>query len=1418
MPDHPEEMAFSDLGTFQQQGFNGQLGKKSTSLIERMISSIMPSGFTYSATRKYLDDRWGLGPGHQSGVLLLALSMQPSARFPSREVAQEFLDGIVKEYSLEAGIALSKETPTLTASMSVTVGDLALVNNFVQDQKVLSEEICELLSRNGDGSSSSDTNVLHELQQNVMDLQSELDLWTQEHGDVYASGIRPIFSSLKVRDFDSYWNWAVQDICALLEEVAYNRLHIAVDDIDKQLAYILNRSTPRVFDCATYIANKYVEEKGSKSVHFLHTARLIIDLCRESITKPPAFRDFTIAAAPQTVVDCQGNVSYSEVHRHSANLKSDQEPMFDSRSGPHLQLRRRLGSNWGHCEEWTLLYLKSLACMRTQGISFHKKHVLLTGASRGSIGEGILKGLLSGGAQVVVTTSRFSTETTACYQEIFARYGARDSRLLVVPFNQGSKGDTDSLIRFIFSDGPSGLAWDLDFVIPFAAISENGREIDQIDSKSELAHRIMLTNTLRLLGAIKSQKESKGFVNRPTQVIVPLSPNHGIFGGDGLYSETKISLETLFNRWRSESWSSYLSIMGAVIGWTRGTGLMSANDASSAIIERDAGVLTFSTDEMAANILGLMTPSLVSFCQNEPIYADLSGGLQEVTDLHEILVRGQKELDEESKIRKALWTEREVENAISGRVLELQKLLIEPRLSMKFEFPKLPSWDADIEPLSDLRGMVDLDRVVVVTGFAEIGPYGNSRTRWDIEAHGDFSPEGYLEMAWIMGLIRYVEADKINKKASGGWVDSKTGASVRGIEVKSTYGEYIRQHCGIRPIEPELSNGYDPKKKKILHEVVLLRDLEPIEVSESVAEDFKREHQDKVEVSKSKPESGQRIIRFKKGAVLMIPKAIEFDRAVVGQIPTGWDARKYGIPEDIVSQVDRATLYTLVSTAEALISAGITDPYEFYKYIHVSEIGNCLGSGLGGVSSLSKIHRDRFLDKSIQQDTLQETFINTTAAWVNMLLFSSCGPIRTPVGACATSLESLDTGYEIIMSGKAKMCLVGGFDDFSEEVSYEFGMMGATLNTDQDGQRGRAPSEMSRPTASSRAGFVESHGCGVQIITTAQLALTMGLPIYGIIALTGTASDKASRSVPAPGRGITAYARETPGNIPSPLLDISYRRRRLERRLNEIQELEDDSICYFQQAAVASTEGDPRIKACIAQIHSESQAERKEARFTLGGNVFYQYDVRISPIRGALAVWNLTVDDLAFNSFHGTSTKLNDTNESAVLQAQLSHLCRSRGNPLFGVFQKYLTGHPKGAAGAWMLNGSLQAMTESLIPGNRNADNIDAALRQYDHIVYPNRSIRKDVKAFSVTSFGFGQKGAQVIGVNPKFLFAVLDQKGFNDYTKRRASREKLTRRRFHESIIRNDVFRIKEGAPYGDGIEELGVLLDSSRRIDVGA
>jgi 3-oxoacyl-(acyl-carrier-protein) synthase len=70
----------------------------------------------------------------------------------------------------------------------------------------------------------------------------------------------------------------------------------------------------------------------------------------------------------------------------------------------------------------------------------------------------------------------------------------------------------------------------------------------------------------------------------------------------------------------------------------------------------------------------------------------------------------------------------------------------------------------------------------------------------------------------------------------------------------------------------------------------------------------------------------------------------------------------------------------------------------------------------------------------------------------------------------ATALQSLEIACDTLLSGKAKVMIAGGFDDISEEGSYEFANMKATSNAETEFAMGREPTEMSRPATTTRAG------------------------------------------------------------------------------------------------------------------------------------------------------------------------------------------------------------------------------------------------------------------------------------------------------------------------------------------------------------
>ncbi|KAI8872143.1 fatty acid synthase [Ramicandelaber brevisporus] len=1526
-----EEMPLDELASVLAASHSGSLGKHTTGLIARMVGAKMPGGFNLTAVRGYLNTTYGLGSGRTDGVLLLSLTMEPAARLAGEPEAKAWLDTVAQAYAKHAGISLSAGGGASGAGGAAAGPAVATINsaeftNLVSKQDTLIRQQMEVLARYLDVDLRGSERKYEAERVASAGLQVELDLWMAEHGEVYANGIKPAFSALKARRFDSYWNWVRQDSLLLYYDILFGRLSTVDREVTAQCIHVMNRSTPEFL---VYMAHKLGKTDTTKGVTYKlaqELGNMLKENCSAVLDFPPVYKDVNYPTGPRTTITPQGNVEYAEVPRHgerkleqyvktmatggavteysnrqhvqhqlgkiysiikaqnkmkstnklaiksmyadvlrslnmstsllkdsspskgrtlkrrkstglSAPLAAQQGASAQQAAGksantretiPFLHLKKRVADSWEFSSKLTGTYIDVLEKGARDGMTFQDRTALMTGCGKNSIGAEVLRGLLSGGAKVVITTSSYSRSVLEYYQSIYQRHGSRGSVLIVVPFNQGSQQDVKSLVDYIY-DAKDGLGWDLDYIIPFAAISENGREISDIDSKSELAHRLMLTNVLRLLGAVKSAKAERSIDTRPAQVILPLSPNHGTFGNDGLYSESKLGLETLFNRWHSESWAAYLTITGAIIGWTRGTGLMSANNSVAEGLEK-LGVRTFSTQEMAFNILGLMQAQIMTLCQSEPVWADLNGGLQFIPNIQEVSAQLRADIKEKSETRRAVAQDssldyKVVHGPMTDAVYRPRK--VAPRANMKFEFPELKSAEQLKHLSGNLRGMLDLDKVVVVTGYGEVGPWGNSRTRWEMEANGEFSVEGCIELAWIMGLIKHHNGPLKGGRMYAGWVDAKTNEPVEDRDIKSKYEQHILEHTGIRLIEPELFEGYDPKKKPLMREVVLEHDLEPFEVSADEAAQFRLRHGDAVDTW-AVPATGQWAVRFRKGATLYVPKALRFDRLVAGQIPSGWDASRYGVPKDIIEQVDQVTLFVIVSTVEALVSSGITDPYEFYKYVHVSEVGNCSGSGIGGMRSLGKMYKDRMMDKPVQQDILQETFINTMAAWVNLLLLSSSGPIKTPVGACATAVESVEIGVETIQSGKAKVVIVGGFDDFQEEGSFEFANMKATSNADEEFAKGRTPAEMSRPATTSRAGFMEAHGAGIEILMSARVAVEMGVPIYGIVALTNTATDKEGRSVPAPGQGILTTAREVRTKTGSPLLDIKYRKRQIEQRRKQIKEwvegeyehlrAEIDELRADGHFADAEYTEKDLLRERTEHIQREASRQEKEA-LRLWGNEFYKQDARIAPLRGALASFGLTIDDIGVASFHGTSTKANDKNESDVLNKQFEHLGRSKGNACPSIFQKYLTGHPKGAAAAWMLNGVLQVLNTGIIPGNRNADNIDEVLRKFEYILYQSRSIHTDgVKAGLLKSFGFGQVGGEVLVIHPDYLFAALEEAEYAAYRSKNAARQALAYRYLHDSFTGNGTLvRIKTSPPYTPE-QESQVYLNPTARAEFDA
>ncbi|EEA23599.1 hypothetical protein EYB25_006321 [Talaromyces marneffei] len=1402
VPNGGEYMPLETLGETLQQGFSGKPGKQMSTLISKFISRKMPGGFNQAMMQSHLETFWGFGKENSVIPVCFAITMEPPSRLENADNAKQFLDDVVSRFASFAGISLSYQSSgdgSASGGQSAVMVDSTALDNLRQEQRDYQMKEYKLLAKhlklNSQGSEELEGFI-----SSTRNMEGKLNRWTTEFGDNFFDGIGPLFNPKKARQYDSSWNWIREETVRLLNQLALGQ----IDHTDQSLRLIARKWD---ISCVE-IAKDFLQtiEKLKPEIPF--KMKSLLRLESPILGMQPVYRYSGRTMMPLTCVSpTTGNLDYKEIPREITGyvpfLKRGRTTVHGE-AVPYVHLRRRQPANgeFRHDAALTKTFMEMFELGASSGFTYATKTFLVTGAGPKSIGAGVVEGLLNGGAKVIVTTSRDIAKSADFFANMYRKHGAQGSSLTVIPFNQGSRKDCEDLVEYIYGvDSPVG--GDIDYIVPFGAIPEKD-DISNLESMTELAHRAMLTNIMRIIGLVYSNKRDRRIDSRPTNVVIPLSFNQGGFGGDGLYPESKLGLETLFNRFYSGNWQQYLTITGAVIGWVRETSLSQALSLVGYAIEQipDMNVCTFSRAEMAFNILTLMTPAVTELAEDHPVYADLTGGAKEITNIKDIMSESRAKLTSQSNIRRAILAEKSRElNILAGGASSVQSSFSSMRktrrANLSLQFPQLSGHTDLTADIARLEGMVDLSRTAVVVGYSELGPWGNARTRWDVEHLGDFTLETYVEMSWILGLVTHHEGE-INGQVYVGWVDAKTKEPVREDNFKQLYGEHIKKHSGIRFIEPELLGGYDPAKKEFLQEIVVEEDLPSFATSKASADAFKLRLGNKVSIEPI-PESEEWLVTVRRGAHFMLPKSVPFDRAVAGLLPSGWDPIRYGIPEDIVQQVDPVTLYTLCCVSEALLSAGIKDPYEFYNHIHVSELANCIGTGAGAMRAGRGLYRDRFLDRPVQSDILSESFLNTTAAWVNMLLFSASGPIKTPVGACATAIESLEMGCEAIKTGKSKVAIVGGYDDFQEEASYEFAMMKATVSSEEELAKGRRPEEMSRPSTTTRSGFVESAGCGVQIVMNAELAIKMALPIYAVVAYSQIAADQNGRSIPAPGQGILTAARERPDRHESKLLDLSYRRK-----------LFDEDIAAIDKWWQEKSQTPGMSESDLNEIQAAARSKIKQAQY-MWGNEIRSQDPLISPMRAALATWGLTVDDIQAASMHGTSTKANDTNEAQVINQQMKHLGRRPGNPLLAVCQKSLTGHPKGAAGAWQMNGCIQMLQNSIVPGNRNADNIEIKLKQNKYIVYPKEAIQvREVKATMLTSFGFGQKGGLVVAVAPKFLYSAVAADIYEEYRLRVKERQRVANSAFVSGVIGNSLVKLKDHAPWGKSDEKMReVFLD---------
>ena len=732
---------------------------------------------------------------------------------------------------------------------------------------------------------------------------------------------------------------------------------------------------------------------------------------------------------------------------------------------------------------------------------YHDEVAVVTGASKGSIAASVAAQLLDGGATVIATTSKLDDDRLAFYRTLYRDHACYGAALWVVPANMASYHDIDALVAWVGGEqieslGPQSIhikdAQTPTLLFPFAAPRVTG-DLSEAGSRSEMEMKVLLWAVQRLIGGLSAIGAERDIASR-LHVVLPGSPNRGMFGGDGAYGESKSALDAVVTRWNAESsWAARVTLAHALIGWTKGTGLMGHNDAIVDAVE-EAGVTTYTTQQMASMLLDLCDVESKVAAANEPIKVDLTGGLGDIElDMAELAARARDEMGSAS--------EESAEGADSGAIAAL------PSPPRGYTPAPPPVWqDLDVDP-ADL---------VVIVGGAELGPYGSSRTRFEMEVDNELSAAGVLELAWTTGLVKWEDDPK------PGWYDAESGELVDESELVQRYHDIVVERTGIREFVDD--GAIDPDHASpLLVSVFLDKDFSFVVSTETDARafvEFDPEHTVALRV----PDSTDWQVIRKAGTEIRVPRKTKLSRTVGAQIPTGFDPTVWGISPDMATSIDRVALWNIVATVDAFLSAGFT-PTELMRWVHPGLVANTQGTGMGGMTSMQTMYHGNLLGKNKPNDILQEVLPNVFAAHVVQSYVGSYGAMIHPVGACATAAVSVEEGVDKIRLGKAELVVAGGFDDLTLEAIIGFGDMAATADTQMMRDKGISDSKFSRANDRRRLGFVEAQGGGTILLARGDLAAKMGLPVLAVVAYAQSFGDGVHTSIPAPGLGALGAGR-----------------------------------------------------------------------------------------------------------------------------------------------------------------------------------------------------------------------------------------------------------------------------------------------------
>ena len=212
------------------------------------------------------------------------------------------------------------------------------------------------------------------------------------------------------------------------------------------------------------------------------------------------------------------------------------------------------------------------------------------------------------------------------------------------------------------------------------------------------------------------------------------------------------------------------------------------------------------------------------------------------------------------------------------------------------------------------------------------------------------------------------------------------------------------------------------------------------------------------------------------------------------------------IPRKSRRSMGRMSIFAVQATEQALVDARVGR-----EVLSSDRIGCIIGSTMGSAESLCEAFETMLPERDLSKLTAMKFFqcISHTAAMNVAQYLGITGYVMATSAACASSLQAIGVGYDLVRMGKQDLVLCGGSEELHPTVTASFDILFAT-STGYNHDPQRTP----RPFDAQRDGLVCGEGCGMVVLEEYERALERGAKTYAEVIgyHTGGSGDHVTQS------------------------------------------------------------------------------------------------------------------------------------------------------------------------------------------------------------------------------------------------------------------------------------------------------------------